>query len=198
VGDRPARRRPRRPPLTTPTGVVVRPAVPRDAEAIAQIYGAAVADTTSSFEAVPPSPDEMRERMGKSPRLPWFVAEAPDGSLLGFAYGSRHRERAAYRWSAEVSVYNRAEARRQGIGSALYAALFPALRELGYVSLYAGITLPNPASVGLHRHLGFREIGTFPMVGFKFGQWHDTNWWWLPLQDRPVSPAEPREWPTPV
>jgi phosphinothricin acetyltransferase len=126
--------------------------------------------------------------------LPWLVAER-DGGVTGYAYASPHRARAAYRWGADVSVYLDERERGRGSGRALYGALLPVLRDLGYTGAYAGITLPNPASVALHESMGFSLVGVYRRVGYKLGGWHDVGWWQLVLADPlPEVPAEPREW----
>ncbi|MBV8602965.1 MAG: N-acetyltransferase, partial [Candidatus Eremiobacteraeota bacterium] len=121
-------------------------------------------------------------------RLPWLVLE--DGGVAGYAYASRHRERAAYRWAADVSCYVAERARRRSIGKALYGALFELLSKQHYLRLYAGITLPNPASEALHRSVGFEPVGTYRSVGYKHGAWHDVRWYGLALGLRDV-PLEP-------
>jgi phosphinothricin acetyltransferase len=172
----------------------IRPATTADAAAIASIYGAQVTGGYATFESEPPTADEFERRMLSRPRLPWLVAERA-GAVVGFAYAARHRERAAYRWSADVSVYLAADATRQGLGRALYEALLPEVAALGYVSAFAGIALPNAASVGLHEQLGFTPVGVYRDVGFKLGQWRDVGWWQRRLIDPPPpEPAEPREW----
>ncbi|MDQ1747615.1 MAG: hypothetical protein QOD07_1878 [Frankiaceae bacterium] len=175
----------------TPT---IRPATPADAAAIAAVYRPYVTDTVISFETEPPDADEIARRMAAPPLLPWLVAERA-GAVTGYAYASAHRARAAYRWSADVSVYLEPGERGRGTGRALYARLVEILRELGYVGAYAGVTLPNPASVGLHEAMGFRPVGVYRGVGHKFGRWYDVGWWQLPLADPPPDdPAEPRPW----
>ena len=114
----------------------------------------------------------------------WLVAEDA-GQVAGYAYATPHRSRGAYRWSVETSVYVAAAARGQGVGTQLYTALLPVLAEKGYCNAYAGITLPNDASVALHRRVGFQAIGVFRSVGRKFGAWHDVSWWHLPLRAEP-------------
>jgi phosphinothricin acetyltransferase len=106
-------------------------------------------------------------------------------------YASRHHERAAYQWSVDVAVYVHAAHQRRGVGRALYQALFSLLRLQGFCVAHAGITLPNAASVGLHESLGFRPVGVFPAVGWKFGAWRDVGWWRLPLQELVATPAPP-------
>ncbi len=120
---------------------------------------------------------------------PWLVFEE-DGDVVAYAYASEHRTRRAYRWCVEVSAYAHERARRRGIGRALYACLLELLRRQGYANAYAGITLPNPASLGLHEAMGFCMVGVYPKIGFKQGQWHDVAWLQLRLRDDSV-PAEP-------
>jgi L-amino acid N-acyltransferase YncA len=112
--------------------------------------------------------------------------------VAGFAYASRHRERAAYRWAVDVAVYVAESHRRRNVGRALYAGLLGILREQGFVKAYAGITLPNAASVGLHEAVGFVPTGVFCGEGFKLGQWRDVGWWELGLCPQPADPPEPR------
>jgi phosphinothricin acetyltransferase len=156
----------------------IRLARPRDAAACAAIYAPYVLDGPASFEDVPPSPRQMRARFRYAHA--WLVAER-DGRVVGFAYGAPHRERAAYRWSADVSVYLDAAHHRQGIGRALYVDLFERLRTIGIRMLCAGITQPNEASNGLHAALGFTPVGTYQKIGWKQGRWHDVLWMQLDL-----------------
>jgi phosphinothricin acetyltransferase len=111
--------------------------------------------------------------------------------VVGYAYASKHHERAAYQWSLDVSAYIDDRYRRQGIGRALYTSLFALLRLQGYYAAHAGITLPNAGSVGLHEALGFRPVGVYRSVGYKLGAWHDVGWWQLTLRDRVGEPALP-------
>ncbi len=173
--------------------VVVRPAARPDADRIAAIYAPYVTDGATSFEEVPPSATVIEQRMCSEPRLPWLVAAA-DGDVVGYCYATRHRERAAYRWSADVSVYVDRDRHRRGAGRALYSRLLPELRALGYVSAFAGIVLPNPASVRLHEAMGFTAVGIFRDVGFKHGAWRDVGWWGMKLVPRPAVPDEPAGW----
>lgn len=154
---------------------VIRTAEESDAEGVLSIYAPVVRETAISFELEPPSLEEMRERIRSlRGRLPWLVcAEGPE--VCGYAYADRFRTRAAYQWSAEVTVYVSPTWRRRGVGQALYTSLLEALRLLGYRSAFAGIALPNPASVALHEALGFLPAGTFSTAGFKLGQWHDVG-----------------------
>jgi phosphinothricin acetyltransferase len=165
----------------------IRLARPDDAADLRAIYAPAVA-TPISFEVEVPTEQEMRNRVLKTLKVyPWLVCE--QGSrVVGYAYGSRHRQRAAYDWSVEVSVYVDKTIRRKGVGKALYLALFKALSCQGFYSAFAGITVPNPESVGFHESVGFRPIGIFHRVGFKAGAWHDVGWWELPLATQPMIP----------
>lgn len=167
----------------------IRMATPDDAEQIHEIY-APYCNTPISFEAGPPGVAEMQVRLRKIlVSYPWLVCEE-DGRILGYAYASQHSERAAYRWSVNTTVYVQRERARAGMGRALYTALFEVLRMQGYVNAYAGITLPNPASIGLHESMGFEQVGIYRHVGFKYGTWHDVAWYALQLR---VPPHEPEE-----
>lgn len=150
-----------------------------------EIYRPYVESSTISFEQEVPSIEAYTTRIGRY-LADWggVVAEA-DGRVLGYAYGSSHRERAAYKWSVETTVYVAPRAQRSGVGRMLYAALMPMLADAGYCNAYAGVALPNPASVGLHTAVGFRPIGTFPRVGYKFGRWCDVAWFHLALREAP-------------
>ncbi len=169
----------------------IRAVTASDADEIAAIYAPIVRDTAISFETEPPTSAEIGSRIAHiAKRFPWLVAEV-DGRVAGYAYACPHRDRAAYRWSVDVTVYVHSDFRRRGVGEALYRDLFHQLRQLGYQSAFAGITLPNPASVGLHESLGFRPIGMYERVGFKHGSWHNTGWWGLAIGDFEDSPREP-------
>jgi len=172
---------------------VIRAAGPDDAAAIARIYAGYVEGSAVSFEEVAPGADEIARRMADPPRLPWLVAEV-DGAVVGYAYASHHRVRPAYRWSVDTSAYLAPEAAGRGLGTALYDVLLPLLRDLGHVSAYAAIALPNEASTALHERLGFVELGTFRDVGYKLGAWRDVRWYHRRLVEPPTSPAEPRAW----
>jgi phosphinothricin acetyltransferase len=123
-------------------------------------------------------------------RFPWLVWEDA-GEIKGYAYASEHRTRKAYQWSVEVSVYVREDARRLGVARALYGRLFEVLKRQGFYNAYAGIALPNDASVALHESLGFQKIGVYKAVGHKFGAWRDVGWWSLTLQEYNDSPKPP-------
>ena len=168
---------------------LVRPATTADAAAIAAVYAPHVRDGYATFEEEPPDGAEVARRMGNG--LPWLVAEE-DGAVAGYAYAARFHERIAYRWSVTVSVYLAPDAGGRGLGTALYTHLLATLRDLGYVTAFAAIALPNPASVALHERMGFEPVGTYRNAGFKLGRWRDVSWWQRPLVAPPATPAEPR------
>ena len=148
--------------------------------------------TPISFEEIAPSPAEIADRIARlAGSLPWLVAEREPSGVIGYAYASPHRERAAYRWSVDVSAYVDAAARRIGIATALYRALIRLLDAQGYHRAFAGITLPNDASVGLHRALGFEQVGVYREAGYKLGAWRDTSWWQRPIGISLPTPSEP-------
>jgi phosphinothricin acetyltransferase len=147
------------------------------------IYAPVVRDTAISFEYEAPCITEMEARMAKVlASRPWLVYRE-GGEVLGYAYAGTFRERRAYDWSVEASVYVRADARGRGVGRTLYETLFEVLRAQNYCQVIAGATLPNDASERLHAALGFTRIGIFPSVGYKFGKWHDVIFWSLALRD---------------
>jgi L-amino acid N-acyltransferase YncA len=159
-----------------------------DSARIAEIYAPAVVGNTISFEEVPPDPAEMAKRMrAVLDRTPWLVAEEHD-RVIGYAYASPHRERASYRWSVDISVYVDPAHHGKGIGHALYDALLPIIRRQRFVNVYAGIGLPNPASVALHESIGMTRVGVYERVGFKEGRWVDVVWYGLRLTEPAESP----------
>jgi L-amino acid N-acyltransferase YncA len=168
---------------------MVREATADDAAACAAIYAPYVTDSAVSFETEPPSAPEMAARIAASHL--WLVLEDA-GRVVGYAYAGRFAPRAAYRWACEVSVYLEAGRRRTGGGRALYGALLPRLAERGFRVAVAGMTLPNDASVGLHRAMGFEPVGTYRRIGYKHGAWHDVAWTQRMLAADGGPPAEPR------
>lgn len=169
----------------------VRLATGNDAELVLEIYAPVVRDSAISFETEPPTIEEMRSRIVTTlERLPWLVCET-NGRPEGYAYASPYRARPAYQWSVEASVYVAGNARRTGAGRALYSKLFEILRAQGYFNVFAGMTLPNAASAGLHTALGFTPVGVYRNAGWKHGQWHDVGWWQLPLREPVADPVPP-------
>ena len=172
--------------------LVIRLATPGDGADLARIYRPAVEEHPTSFEASAPDGAEMGRRVeALRPRFPWLVAVEGE-SLIGYAYASAHRERAAYAWSVEVSAYVDARAHRHGVARALYTRLLAVLGLQGFQNAYAGIALPNPASIGFHEAMGFREVGTYHRVGFKHGQWRDVRWYERAIGAHPAPPDPPR------
>jgi phosphinothricin acetyltransferase len=156
--------------------MIVRPATEADAAALAALYAHHVLRGFGSFEEVPPSPAEMAERLAAvgARGLPWFVAEAEGGEMLGYAYAGPFRTRAAYRHTAETSIYIAAGRERQGIGRALLADVVEACRAAGIRQLLALIgDSANAGSIALHAAFGFEPVGVMRDVGFKNGRWLD-------------------------
>ena len=174
-------------------GAIIRLATVEDAGAVQAIYAPYVRDTTISFELEPPDVEAMCERITKTlARLPWLVSQSGDGTVMGYAYAGLHRERWAYQWSVDVSAYIDPRFHRMGLGRGLYLSLFALLRLQGYYNAFAGVTLPNEASVGLHTALGLQPVGVYRSVGYKFGAWHDVAWFGMPLHAHPAEVAPPR------
>ena len=173
-------------------GATMRDAGEDDASACAAIYAPYVRETAVSFEGESPSPAQMAERIAVATRMHAWVVLEDDDRLVGYAYGGPHQGRAAYRFSCEVSVYVEQGRRRTGSGRALYEALVERLAARGYLMAVAGMTLPNEASVGLHRAMGFEPVGVYRRIGWKFGAWHDVAWTQRALGIEQDPPSEPR------
>lgn len=177
--------------MTDRTATRIRPAAEDDAAGMLAIYGPVVETTAISFESEVPSIEEFRQRIRSGQDVaPWLVCEM-DGLVAGYVYGSHFRPRAAYRWSAEVTVYVNDQFRRRRVGRALYESLIACLRFQGFRRAIAAITLPNDASVGLHESIGFKQAGVFPSFGHKFDTWHDLGWWQMDLGGSDDSPSVP-------
>ncbi len=171
--------------------MTIRFAQPADAPDLLAIYAPYVTDTSVSFEYDVPTVAEFAQRVEIiSGQLPYLIAET-NGRILGYAYASRHRDRAAYQWSVDTAVYVHPDGHRQGIARRLYTRLFDLLRRLGYYNAYAGITLPNPGSEAFHQSMGFAPIGVYDNVGCKFGEWHSVGWFALALQPHSPNPTPP-------
>jgi phosphinothricin acetyltransferase len=158
--------------------ITIRDAAAAQAAALAAIYDHYVRGTAVTFEETAVPSAVMAERIaGVQERgLPWLVA-LRDGTLIGYAYAGPWNPRDAYRHTVEVSAYVAEEARAQGVGTALYEALFPRLRALGAHAVIAVISLPNPGSIALHEHYGLCKAGEFREVGSKLGRWVDVGYW---------------------
>ena len=159
--------------------MLVRDASPDDAAAVAAIYRPIVERTTISFELEAPGEMEMRSSIVKiTRRYPWLVAIDDGNRITGYAYASPHRKRAAYASSVDVSIYVGETARRNGAGRELYTELFTRLAHAGtFHRAFAGIALPNDASVAFHQRFGFEPVGIYREAGYKLGRWIDVSWW---------------------
>jgi L-amino acid N-acyltransferase YncA len=176
--------------------IAIRAATPEDSASIAAIYAPHVLTGTASFEIDPPDARAMRARMASSDGLyPWMVATNGDvdGGVIGYAYASKFRDRPAYRYVCETSIYLTDASSGSGVGRLLYAALVTTLRAQGFVHAIGAITLPNDRSIKLHEAVGFRRAGVYREVGFKHGQWIDVGFWQVQLNDPVVPPVEPRK-----
>lgn len=176
--------------------VTIRAADETDAGAIAGIYAPIVEETHVSFETDPPSATEMAGRIrDATERFPWLVCEH-EGAVVGYAYAGVHKERPAYRWSVDASVYVAEEHRRSGVARALYESLLSILHEQGFYTVYAVIALPNPSSVAFHESLGFERVALYEDAGYKRGDWHDVGHWERSIRS-PRAEASPPSPPVP-
>ncbi len=170
---------------------VIRSARDDDGAAVAAVYAPYVRNTPVSFEVEPPSATVMTERIISTLGThPWLVAKR-GGEVVGFAYAGKHSQRAAYRWTVDVTVYVRDGERRTGVGRRLYQTLLGTLRQQGFRSAFAEIVLPNPGSARLHEAMGFQHIGIHKDIGYKLGRWQDIGYWRLGLSDSTIAPSEP-------
>ncbi len=170
----------------------IRLAQPSDVEKILAIYAPFVQHTAITFEYEVPAPQDFHDRMMQTLTFaPWLVCEVQQ-QIAGYAYAGKHRNRMAYQWSVELSVYVHENYYRKGIAQALYTSLIALLQLQGYYNVYAGITLPNPPSVSFHEHFGFTPVGIYRQVGFKLGAWHDVGWWKMDIQPKTGFPLPPK------
>ncbi len=176
--------------------VRIRPARVADGFRISEIYHPYVIETPITFEETPPDAREMETRIASiTAQYPYLVAEVRD-RVIGYAYACAHRPRVSFRWSVDVAIYLDRDFRQRGLGRVLYGRLLPIIREQGYVMAYAGITVPNDASIGLHESFGFRCVAVFEREGYKLGQWRNVGWWELALSPACAAPPEPISWPS--
>lgn len=170
----------------------IRFATVKDAVGILEIYGEYIKNTAVTFEIEVPTLSAFEERMERiMSQFPWLVCEI-DGEIAGYAYASKHGERAAYRWSADLSVYIHEKFHRNHIASELYDEVIALLRKQGYYTVYAGVSTPNPKSEAFHRAYGLRCLGEFKNVGYKLGEWRGVAWYELPIAEYVKVPEEPR------
>lgn len=176
--------------------IAIRAATADDAAAIAAIYAPFVLSGTVSFETDAPDTRQMRSRITASDGYyPWLVATNGDpdgGGVLGYAYAGQFRDRPAYRYVVETSIYLSGSVQGQGTGRLLYDALIDTLRAQGFTQAVGVIALPNDASISLHESVGFRRGGVYREVGFKQGRWIDVGFWQCELNESVVPPVEPR------
>lgn len=173
------------------SGLLIRPALESDAEAVATIYAPYVRDTVVSFEAEPPSVAIMAQRIAETTQThPWLVAER-EGAVVGYTYAARHSQRPGYRWTVDATIYVRGEQHRNGVGRSLYRALLAILRLQGFRSVFSEIVLPNLGSESLHEVMGFAHIGIHKDIGYKLGRWQDIGYWQIRLSEGTEPPAEP-------
>ncbi|WP_254532306.1 GNAT family N-acetyltransferase [Natrinema gelatinilyticum] len=175
--------------------VRIRVATPADAAAVRTIYAPFCESTAVTFEETPPSEIELADRIESTlGRHPWLVCE-DDGEILGYAYAGPLRERRAYDWIVELSVYVADATRRSGIGRALYESLFAVLERQGIHDAYAVTTVPNPETERFHEALGFDRLVEFPAMGHTDGEWWDVAWWRRPIAEKPETPERVRALP---
>ena len=163
----------------------------KDAKGILAIYAPYIESTSFTFETEVPSVEEFAERISTYLiNWPWLVCEI-DGRIAGYAYATKHRERTAYQWCTESSVYIHDDYQKAGIGKALYTALFEILKRQGFNNVYAVINLPNEKSVAFHESCGFEYFATYEKVGYKLGQWKNVGWWRLIINEFGDNPGTP-------
>lgn len=155
---------------------LLRLATSSDSEAILKIYGPYIRDTAVSFETDVPAVNEFAGRIESICKQYPYLVYLVDDRIVGYAYASRHRERAAYCYDVDVSIYVLPEYHGSGIAYKLYSCLFEVIEQLGYFNAYAGFTVPNEKSEYFHRKFGFKTIGTYHKTGYKFDKWHDVTW----------------------
>ena len=171
--------------------MIIRPVTIEDAEAVLNIYKPYIETTAITFETSIPAIEDFISRIKtNTEKYPWLVAEDNE-NIIGYAYASKHREREAYQWCVESSVYVLEEYHRKGIAKELYSKLFDILQQCGYVNVYAGITLPNPKSHSFHTKMGFEPVGIYKNIGYKLGKWHDVEWLVKTLSEHVSNPASP-------
>ena len=169
----------------------IRVATPASAGAVRDIYAPFCESTAVTFEETPPTAAELADRISSTLEdYPWLVCEV-DGNVVGYAYAHRLRERRAYDWVVELSIYVAESARRSGVGRALYESLFAVLERQGIRDAYAVTTLPNPETVAFHEKMGFERVGDFPAVGYTEGDWRDVAWWRRSVGEKTDEPKRP-------
>jgi phosphinothricin acetyltransferase len=170
---------------------VLRLATSADSKAILDIYAPYIQNTSFTFETEVPSLKEFSERItAYLNNWPWLVCEI-NGKIAGYAYATKYRERTAYQWCVESSIYIQDDFQKAGVGKSLYSALFEILKKQGFNNVYAVINLPNEKSVAFHEKLGFHYFATYEKVGYKLGKWKNVGWWGLSINEYVDEPAAP-------
>jgi len=170
---------------------LIRIATSEDAVSVLDIYAPYIEKTSYTFETEVPHIDAFKKRIDLYLKnWPWLVCDV-NGTVAGYAYGTKYRERVAYQWSVESSVYVHDDYQKKGIARALYSALIAIFKLQGFRNLYAVINLPNDKSVTFHEKLGFEYFATYRSVGYKLGKWKDVGWWQLNLNDYSMEPPPP-------
>lgn len=170
---------------------MIRLAKPTDAPAILEIYAPYIENTSFTFETEVPSIEEFAKRIETYLiNWPWLVCEI-EGKIAGYAYATKYRERTAYQWCVESSIYIHDDYLKRNAGTALYTALFDILKRQGFRNVYAVINLPNDRSVAFHEKCGFKYFATYEQVGYKLGKWKNVGWWRLILNDFGMEPEAP-------
>jgi L-amino acid N-acyltransferase YncA len=171
--------------------VEIRPATAADEVDILRIYGPFVTDSSVTFVSTVPTPEEFHEKMARvARRFPYLVCTI-NGEVAGFAFAAEERPHDVFQWNTELSVFLDPRFHRKGVATALYTALIQILKVQGFYNLYAAISLPNDASIALHRHFGFEDRCRYERSGFKMGQWHDLVWMHLRLSQPLALPSRP-------
>jgi phosphinothricin acetyltransferase len=162
---------------------------PNDTKKVLDIYTPYVKNTAITFEYDVPSEEEYANRIKQITAFYPFLVSEIDGQVVGFTYANSFRPKAAYQWSTETTIYLNSSFQGRGLGTQLYLALFSVLKLQGFINAYAGVAIPNDASIRLHKKTGFKEIGKFNEIGYKLGAWHTTQWFELALNHHFIEPA---------
>ncbi len=174
--------------------MIIRPIRGADAQQVLDIYAPFITGSFVTFENIIPSLTDFSNRIKQvSLQYPWLVATEGD-QIAGYAYAGRYRDREAYQWMVESSIYMRPDFKGKKVAKRLYGALFELLKEQGICKVFAVISVPNAESVGFHEHMGFSGFATYRNVGFKLGVWKDVGWWELPLTTQNTEPTTPIPW----
>ncbi len=171
--------------------MLIRPVQIQDTQAVLHIYTPYILTTAFTFETTIPTIEEFEERIKTyTQKYPWLVAE-DDGMIIGYAYAGKHRDREAYQWCVESSVYVQENYHGKNVAYELYTQLFKLLKQAGFINVYAGVTQPNPKSISFHTKMGFEHFATYKNIGHKLGKWHDVAWLVKVINEHSDHPATP-------